>query len=374
MCLYFTSMWIQVLILLITPIFFIWLATRWAFLEKIGVVTVCYILGVLVTNSPGIKVDETTSKQVIEIVVPLFLPLLLFNGQLEVWQKLGKNILISFLFCVLSVTVSAILATYLFKEVLPNVWQLSSMMIGVYTGGTPNLSAIGLSLDVSPEMFIVLNATDLLFGGTWLIFLLSFAKPFFSKILLPNTLTKASSYDYQLDEKIYPSSAIALLLSAGILGISLGISKLLHNEIQEITVILSISTLGIIASFFRPIRRLKGSYGMGNYLLLVFCLAVGSIADFSKIWDTGLIIVLFVGFVMLGSILIHLMLSYIFGIDVDTFLITSTAGIYGPAFIAPVARSIGNPLIIPMGIASALLGYGVANYVGISISFLLRYI
>ncbi len=368
-------MWIQVIFLCITPVLLYWLGTRWAWLDRIGVVTACYILGILLANMPVLSlIDTQVSKQVVEIVVPLFLPLLLFNSQLKVWKTLGKGIFLSFFLCVLSVSFSALLATFLFKGLIKNAWLLGSMMVGVYTGGTPNLSAIGLSLNAPAELIIVMSAADLLYGGLWIIFLFGFAKPFFSYVLPSKALsTEQGETIISLEDRfIYPGSLIALLLSIFILGLSVGISWLIYQRLDEILIILTISSLGILGSFLKPIQRLKGSYGMGNYLLLVFCLSVGSMADFNKIWDTGFWIILFVGFMMFSSISLHLLFSYIFRIDVDTFLITSTAGLYGPAFIAPVAKAIGNPLIIPIGIASALLGYGIANYIGISLSYLLR--
>ncbi len=367
-------MLIQILLLFLVPLVLSALVKHWAILEKIGVVTACYILGILFTNIPIVYVHEETSKQVIELVVPLFLPLLLFNSQFQVWRKLGKSILISFFFCVLSVSISAAWVSYVFREVLQDSWKIGSMMIGVYTGGTPNLSAIGLAVEVSPELFVVLNATDLLFGGIWLAILLSVAKPIVGRVLSPNTLVENKLNHFDLDERLYPSSLIALLLSGVILGISVGFSFLIHQKIHEVLVILSISTLGIVASLYALIRNLKGSYGMGNYLLLVFCLAVGSIAKFDKVWDMGFYIVAFVGLLMLSTLLLHFFFSWVFRIDVDTFLISSTAGLFGPAFIAPVANAIRNPLIISLGIAVSILGFGVANYVGISMSYFLRWL
>ena len=45
---------------------------------------------------------------------------------------------------------------------------------------------------------------------------------------------------------------------------------------------------------------------------------------------------------MFGALIIHLLLCLIFKIDADTTLITSTAGVYGPAFIGPVAESLAT--------------------------------
>ena len=53
-------------------------------------------------------------------------------------------------------------------------------------------------------------------------------------------------------------------------------------------------------------------------------------------------------------------------------IITSTAAIYGPAFIGPVANAIKNRDMIVPGITMGLLGYAIGNYIGIGIAMLLR--
>ena len=55
--------------------------------------------------------------------------------------------------------------------------------MGVYTGGTPNMSAIGLSLEVPEETFILLNASDLTWGAVYLLFLMTIVKSLFGWLL-----------------------------------------------------------------------------------------------------------------------------------------------------------------------------------------------
>jgi uncharacterized membrane protein len=59
-------------------------------------------------------------------------------------------------------------------------------------------------------------------------------------------------------------------------------------------------------------------------------------------------------------------------VDRDTLIITSTAAIFGPAFIAPVAQAIGNREIIPIGIALGLIGFAIGNYLGMGLAFILK--
>ncbi len=76
---------------------------------------------------------------------------------------------------------------------------------------------------------------------------------------------------------------------------------------------------------------------------------------------------------MLGfSIILHIILGAIFRIDTDTLIITSTAGIFGPAFIGPVANGIRNKQVIVPGITMGLLGYAIGNYLGLAVAWLLK--
>ena len=74
-----------------------------------------------------------------------------------------------------------------------------------------------------------------------------------------------------------------------------------------------------------------------------------------------------------SSVLIHLLLARIFRVDRDTFMITSTAAIYGPAFIGPIASTLNNRSLILPGITLALLGFAIGNYLGISLARLMEW-
>jgi uncharacterized membrane protein len=74
---------------------------------------------------------------------------------------------------------------------------------------------------------------------------------------------------------------------------------------------------------------------------------------------------------MYGSIGLHLLLSKLFKIDRDTFLISSTAAIYGPPFVTQIATVIKNKYLLMPGILAGLLGYAIGNYIGLAVYYLL---
>lgn len=171
---------------------------------------------------------------------------------------------------------------------------------------------------------------------------------------------------------------INILISFGLsilcFSAALGVSFLITGKTDGSIIILILTTLGISFSFIPRIRRLKGNYETGDYLLLVFALAIGSMADFSQMVTSNLYIVVYVGIVVFGSALLHVLSSALFKLDDDTVIITSVAAIFGPAFVAPVGERIKNRDMIIPGISLALLANAFGNYLGIGAGWLLHQI
>jgi uncharacterized membrane protein len=163
-----------------------------------------------------------------------------------------------------------------------------------------------------------------------------------------------------------------LAIAIALVGIAAGTSLLIFGELVEPLLILIITTLGIAASFLPMVRTLPGTFNTANYMLLVFALAMGSMANLSQLLAASSTLFWFCGFVVFGSILLHYLLAILFKVDRDTLIITSTAAIFGPPFIAPVAQAIGNREIIPIGIALGLIGFSIGNYLGMGLAFILK--
>jgi len=232
-----------------------------------------------------------------------------------------------------------------------------------------------MALDVEEEVFVLLNSADIVFSGIYFVFLLTIGKRVLG-IFLPRKKKQAEQEVEQADETASSESKgrivhvlSGLALASLMVGISVGISFLITGALAEPIVILGITTLGIAASFVRKVRNLPLTFSTANYLLLVFALAMGSTANFAELLAASSVLFWICGFMVFGSILLHFLLAIIFRVDRDTFIISSTAAIFGPPFIGPVANAIGNRGIIPIGIALGLIGYAIGNYLGLGFSF-----
>lgn len=368
----------------------------------IGPVVLCYAIGLAIGNISAIEVNGDLAEEVAFGVVPLAIALLLFSTDFVGWLKYAKRTILSFALAVVSVAVCSFVVSIFFKDQIADIWKLTGMMIGVYTGGTPNMSAIGVALEAEPHIFPMLNAYDLMLSGIYLLLLMTVAQRLALKFLPSFKRDDATDvyetfhyqqitgYDTERIVKkiearkerkqkrfqvktlrklvIARSFGFAFLLALSVVAASIGIAFLITGKLDIPIALMSITTLSIGASFFNKIRRLPKTYEFGEYFLLIFCIAIGMKADFSNLIDLN--VFYFCASVFVSSIALHFLLAAIFRIDADTVLITSTAGIFGPAFIGPVASVLKNKEIVVSGLTTGLVGYAVANFLGYGIAHL----
>jgi len=370
---------VQVAFIIIFPALILYLESRFKFVEVLSPIVICYVFGIILGNLPFLNLNRTALTEIFEISISLAIPLLLFNSNVLDWLKHSGKLILSYILSIVAAIIASVICFYVFKNSVQDAWKISGMLIGVYTGGTPNMSAIGMAFDTPQEVYILLNSSDVVLGSIYFIFIITFVKKLLG-LFLPD-------YKYSTTKKIKDSQEsgkkisrrqlvfniiIVLLLGVIILGLAAWISITIKGEIAEPWVILVITTLGIGVSFIKKIQKIKGSYETAFYLLLIFSLAIGALADINELLNKSSNLFLYTTLVMFGAILLHFFLAAIFRIDRDTVIITSTAAIYGPAFIGPVANAIKNREMIVPGITMGLLGYAIGNYIGIAIAMLLK--
>jgi uncharacterized membrane protein len=283
----------------------------------------------------------------------------------------------------------------IFKDSLPEGWKIAGMLIGVYTGGTPNLAAIGTALKVDPTTFIMVQTADVIVSSVYILFLVTIAQRVFLLVLPPFKKTAAAGdvvtggefTDYSgifSRAKIIPLVA-ALFLSILIFAVSAGImyglppvlSRLLpdfsperYKLFEVAVIILSITTLGILASLVPKIRNIDKTFQLGMYIILVFCTAVGALADLTKLFTMAPEIMVFVAICVFGTLILQVLLSIPLKIDADTTIIVSTSAICSPPFVPVIAGALKNKEIVFSGVTTGIIGYAIGNYLGITLAYL----
>ncbi|QRK13160.1 DUF819 family protein [Archangium violaceum] len=372
---------IQVLFCVLFPAVAIWASERFRVARFLGPVTICYVAGVLAANLPGVRLSSDTSMRVSEAAVPLAIPLLLFSTDVREWPRLARSLLISFVLACIASVFSAGLVGWFFRERTDEWWKIAGMLVGVYVGGTANMAAVGQMLEVRSETFLLLNAADLVAGGTYLIFLLTFAQRLLLRFMRPFTAAPHHEPFEHPGERLgawtrhhLKGMGLGFALAALIVAVVAGVTMAVLGKVAAGPALLGITTLGLVASLSRRIRALVGPFELGEYILLVFCVAMGSLADARLLIGGSVMLAFFVALVMGLAILLHVALSVLLRIDADSTLICSTATIYGPAQVGPVAAALKNRSLVGPGLTLGLAGIALGNYLGLATAWGLRWL
>jgi uncharacterized membrane protein len=407
------------------PLIIIYMCKRWSVLQKVGSIVLAYgfgifmgSIGILPQGSDAYRlalqgkaalpdteiqtllaagtisqndgyVNSIASAQdmLVSVIVPLAFPLLLFSLNIKRWLRFAKDGLISMILALISVVVIVSSGYFIFKNVVPDSWKVAGMLVGVYTGGTPNLVSLKVALGVDPNLFVMTSTYDMIVGAITIIFFITIGPKIFRAILPPfkhhgdtevtdEMIKEAESFE-DFSGMLKKGRVVPLLKALGlalfIFIASFGISLLLPKVSQMVVVILSITTLGILASLINWINKIEKTFQLGMYFILIFSFTVASMADLRVVFSIGFLgLFAYITYAYFGSLILHLLLSKIFKVNADDFLITTTAFVFSPPFVPVVAGALKNKDVIITGITVGIIGYVIGNYLGVGLGYFLK--
>jgi uncharacterized membrane protein len=161
-------------------------------------------------------------------------------------------------------------------------------------------------------------------------------------------------------------------LSFVILIFGAGVAFILTGTLNELVIILTITTLSIIASFFKKVRELPKTFELGMFFILIFSVIVASLFDIHSVNGGSLMIGGFVAWVMIIAASLHLLLCRIMKVSGDLFCVSQIALLCSPPFVPPVVGAMKNKKVLISGIVIGLIGYAIGTYLGVAIAFVLK--
>ncbi|MFA6677729.1 MAG: DUF819 family protein [Bacteroidales bacterium] len=369
--------------------------------KSIGPILTIYIVGILLSNLAIFPFEAFSSKlfSVQDIIssatIPLAMPLILFSCDFKHLPL--RSAVLSLIFGIVAMIAAITSGYFLFQPLagIENFKNISGLLVGVYTGGTPNLAALKMMLGVSETNYLIINSFDMIVSFIYLIFLMSIGIKLFRWILpykskriaqklysFPESKTKLgesneiyekdSDYHNIFTRQHFPKTLKAFGLSLLIVIISVGLSFLIKGKINMIIIMLSLTTLAIAASFSESVRKAEKSYDAGMYLVLIFSLVISTMVNIREInFSEGIWFLLYITYAIFGSLIIQLILSKIFKINSDTTIITSVALINSPLFVPMIADKMHNKNAVVIGISIGIIGYAIGNYLGVGLAAIL---
>ena len=381
----FSGKIILILFYFLAPALILFACHKSNVINKIGSIIIAYALGLIIGN---LRILPTYTSEVNDLVntatIPIAIPLLLFATNFKSWIHLAGKTFLSLLLGIASVVIVVIAGYFLFYHgSIKDLWKISGLLIAVYIGGTANMAAVKLMLNIDPGAYLVTHTYDMIVSSIYLLFLMTIAQRVFLKVLPPFKSNLKSeegnvsalafeSYDGILAKKKILPLLKAIGISLLIFGIGGGLSMLVPVNSQMLVVVLTITTLGILASFIPSIHKIEKTFEAGMYFILVFSLNVATMADIHSLTNISLNLFLYISLAIFGSLLLQVFLSAIFKVDADTVIITSNALINSAPFVPMVAGALKNKEIIVSGITVGIIGYSIGNYLALLVAEFLR--
>lgn len=375
----------------IFPIIIILLFNKHKWAQKIGTVILAYAIGIIIAllntafnflpNGEDAATLNKIQSSLMSVCVPLAIPLMLFNSDFKLWTKSLKKTIVALIGGVFAVCLAVVVGYFIFRGQgygTGNEFEKVAVMItGIYTGGTLNFTALSSIVNADPNTYNITLAFEEIVTLPLIIFIMAGGYKIFRKLMpakdettldLANEQEIADStfenYRGMLKLKTFGKMMMGLLLSILMLGIGVGLSLLITGKINELVVILTITTLAIIASFSKKVRDIPKTFELGMFFILIFSVVVASKFDVTKIDSSSLTIMWFILFVMLASLAVYILICRCFKVSGDLFTVSYISLLCSPPFVPPVVEAMGNRKVLISGIAIGLVGYAIGNYLG----------
>ena len=384
--------------------FSIWLEQKYNWASKVSGAIIALILAMILANVGVIPTSCPLYDDVVwGVVVPVGIPLLLLQCNLNKIGKLTGKMLIVFLIGAVGTFVGALIAFFLLKGAyngsVSDLAGVASMMTGSYIGGGVNFAAMATSAglkgtDVAAAATV---ADNLLMSAYFFVLIFIAGMRFFrSKFAHPHidaveagadtSKTQAAAFwsrkDISLkDIAMNVAYAVAVVwVSTLIAGIFTGmvpaedrtafedfVAKFFGSQYVWIT---TISV--IVATFFnKTVEKMSGSQEIGTYLIYLFLFVIGVPANIMTVVTKSPLFLVLCFIMVVVNMLFCFVGAKLCKASLEDAIIASNANIGGPTTAAGMAISQGWTALVGPAMLVGVLGYVIGNYAGTLVSIIL---
>ena len=335
---------------------------------KVPGAVLALLIALIASNLGVIPTDAPVFDAVWSYIVPLAIPLLLFQLDLHALFKESGRMLFIFLISSLGTVIGTLVSFALLKNYIPELDKVAGMISASYTGGGVNFAAMSAKLNPSKDVIAATIVADNLMMACYFFILIGISSSYWVRKVW------GSPYQDKLEQEYHDPSvnkaaeywkpksislqSIALSLAASILlvAVSFSLSSFLQNHFQSVDgvalkmltglisdkyLLLTTFTLTVVLFFRKGIQKLDGSQELGTYCIYLFFVVIGVPASIPLIIKTAPLLFVFTLIIAVLNLLLTLVLGKLFKFSIEEIVLACNANIGGPTTAAALAISKG---------------------------------
>lgn len=350
----------------------LWLEHRFRWAARVGSSLIILILAAICANAGVIPQQSPVYDTIYGTITSLAIVWLLLLVNLQDVRRLGRSALLAFGLASFGTLVGAILASLLFhSRFLGDTPRLAGSLAASYIGGSINFVGVGRALNLSDLLFSAATTADNLLTAIWLGTTLS----------LPSLLARFyPPRDEAAAVTVVPlptTSAIAPVDLGVLLSLAMAIlvlSTALNQFWPLIPTVVWLTTLSLAIAQFKWIRYLRGTGALGIFGLNLFFTVIGAGTHVPSLIPVGLEMILFTTVIVFTHGLVTFSLGALLKLDLELIALASQAAVGGPTTAVAQATGRHQPQLMGVGITLGLVGYAIANYLGLALAQVLGWI
>ena len=345
-------------------------------------VTALFVTFGLIPSASDTKLSVPIYDFVFTYLIPISIPLLLFNVQIKRIIKDSGRLLGIFLIGALGIAIGAIIAAQVIN-LGEETYKIAGAFVGTYTGGSVNFMAVATTFDfVDSPLFPAVIAVDVGFTNIYLLIL--FLLPSFQLVVnyfspyQEEVTVKAKQMDEKVDERpLMEQLAICFSIAALLCTIGMWLGPIvadwlqteIHLEVLTITILITLLA-NILPQLLLPLADI--AFEIGMFLMYIFLAVIGAASDINAIINAAPGILIFVIIMLAVHLLISLIGGKLLGVSLKEIMIASSANVGGVSIAAPMAATFGLKKLVTPAILIGILGYVIGTFLGIGTGLFLK--
>lgn len=347
--------------------------TPWG--RKYSGVMLLITLAIVLANLRIIPTSAPAYDVVWDYLVPIAIPLLLFEADLKRIIRESGPTLIAFMIGSAAVVAGVIVASSLL-DLGQNEAELAGIFTGTYIGGSLNFAAVAeaTNMQESSQLAAAIAADNVITNLHFLLIIFIPGIAWMVKRYPTHHIDNAEvvSFDSDRPPHTIENLGIAGLLASLALAFAIAATGKWLADLggypQFAILIITAIAVTIATVLPRQMGKLSGHREAGNVMMFIFLASIGASADVWELIDIAPILFVYATIIIVIHLAVLFGLGMLLRLDLAELAMASAVCIGGPASAPALASAKGwRELLIP-GVLAGSFGYAIGSFIGVSVA------